>query len=88
MKHSRVEETFTVHQIQKIGPDWAYSILIIHIFSYQFFYQAQLDVVPTAECNLLWVRAIVGGLIKGTPGSQARIHHQSIFSLNSSIGQV
>ena len=37
------------------------------------FDQAQLDVVPTAECNQLWVRSIVGGLIKGTPGSQARI---------------
>ena len=42
-------------------------------FVHQFFYQAQLDVVPTGECNLLWVRAIVGGLIKGAPGSQARI---------------
>ena len=26
--------------------------------------------VPTLECNLLWVRAIVGGLIKGAAGSQ------------------
>ena len=26
--------------------------------------------VPTRECNLLWVRAIVGGLIKGAIGSQ------------------
>ena len=32
--------------------------------------QAQLDVVPTLECNYLWVRAIVGGLIKGAAGSQ------------------
>ena len=29
-----------------------------------------MDVVPTLECNRLWVRAIVGGLIKGTPGGQ------------------